>query len=628
MAPLRREWAAAKQGIEALHVQWQPLAGNARRRLQSVAEAMVRDFVERLAGVRILDPACGSGNFLYVALNQLLDLEKEAWQFAGGLGLEQPELAVSPAQLFGIEKNPFAAELAQVVVWIGYLQWMKLNGFLEGKPAEPILQALHNIQCRDAILALDADNQPIEPDWPEADVIIGNPPFLGSKKLRGELGADYFEDLRTLYDERVSGGMDLVMYWFERARTKVEVNKELRVGLLATNSIRQQRNRDVLQQIKHTGDIFMAWSDRAWVLDGAAVRVSMVGFDGGSEAEKMLDGIAVATINADLTASLDTANMRRLPENASIAFMGNIKVGPFDLAAARATEMLAHPNQSGRLNGDVVRPLANGEDITGIPRDEWIIDFGPTRTESEAALYELPYQHVKQYVKPERETNNRASYRRLWWIHGEPRPAMWNALKGRQRYIVTVLVAKHRLFAWLPIRVSPAARLIVFAREDDYFFGVLHSKAHELWSLRMGARHGDGDDGGRPTYNISTCFETFPFPYAPGAENQADPLVQTIADATRRLVALRDGWLAGGEPTSDGHLTPDNGQLTTDKTRTLTNLYNKRPDWLDIAHRQLDAAVFAAYGWPHDLSDDAILERLLRLNGARAGGGERAGAGQ
>ena len=238
MAPLRREWAAAKQGIEALHVQWQPLAGNARRRLQSVAEAMVRDFVERLAGVRILDPACGSGNFLYVALNQLLDLEKEAWQFAGGLGLEQPELAVSPAQLFGIEKNPFAAELAQVVVWIGYLQWMKLNGFLEGKPAEPILQALHNIQCRDAILALDADNQPIEPDWPEADVIIGNPPFLGGKRLRSELGDTYLDALYKLYNERIQHEADLITYWFEKARQLMADGRVQRSGFIATNSIR------------------------------------------------------------------------------------------------------------------------------------------------------------------------------------------------------------------------------------------------------------------------------------------------------------------------------------------------------------------------------------------------------
>ena len=166
MQPLRRAWAAAREGIEALRTQWEPLTGNARRKLQSVAEGMLLDAMEQLASTRVLDPSCGSGNFLYVALNQLKDLEKEIWQYAGGLGLAQPELSVSPAQLYGIEKNPFAAELAQVVVWIGHLQWLRTNGFLEGPPAEPILQALHTIECRDAILAFDDAGKPTEPPWP------------------------------------------------------------------------------------------------------------------------------------------------------------------------------------------------------------------------------------------------------------------------------------------------------------------------------------------------------------------------------------------------------------------------------------------------------------------------------
>ena len=374
MAPLRREWAAAKQGIEALHVQWQPLAGNARRRLQSVAEAMVRDFVERLAGVRILDPACGSGNFLYVALNQLLDLEKEAWQFAGGLGLEQPELAVSPAQLFGIEKNPFAAELAQVVVWIGYLQWMKLNGFLQGKPAEPILQALHNIQCRDAILALDADNQPIEPDWPEADVIIGNPPFLGSRKMRPELGDAYCESLQKIYKERINGLPDLICYWFEKSRTALVKGPTQRVGLIATQAIRAGANRQVLTNINQIGNIFLAWSDHKWVLEGATVHVSLIGFDRGEEQNLLLDGFPVLKINADLTAKSDLSRAIILVENQNISFQGVVLRGAFNISAPLAESMRNDTtNPKGRLNSNVIRPRRTGRDVVGSPSNEYVI---------------------------------------------------------------------------------------------------------------------------------------------------------------------------------------------------------------------------------------------------------------
>jgi hypothetical protein len=608
MQPYRREWEAVQAGVDALHTQWQTVSGAARQKLRSVAEAMIFDFMDTLAKVRVLDPACGSGNFLYVALHQLKDLEQEVWRYAGGLGLTQPELGVTPLQLHGIEKNPFAAELAQVVVWIGHLQWLRLNGWLEGQPIEPILQTLHSIECKDAILAFDTDGQPVEPEWPAVDVIIGNPPFLGSKKLRGEFGNIYFDTLQLLYGSRVPARMDLVMYWFERAREQLLNTKVRRVGLLATNSIRQQNNRAILERIKQTGEIFMAWSDRPWVLDSAAVRVSIVAFDDGKEQERTIDGRPVSTIHADLSAGTSFVGIRRLTENADICYMGNIKVGPFELSAAQAAAMIAQPNASGRLNSDVVRPLVGGDDITGRPKDGWIIDFGPTMPEHEAALYEAPFAYVNAYVKPEREKNNRLSYRRLWWLHGEPRPALWKVLAEKRRYVVTVLVAKYRLLAWLPAKASPAARLIVFARDDDYFFGVLHAKPHELWALRVGARHGDGNSS---TYNNTTCFETYPFPWSPGTEptEDDDPRVKAIADAARDLVHLRDAWL--NEPGLSA------AEL---KKRTLTNLYNQRPDWLSVAHRMLDVAVFAAYGWPDTLSDDEILARLLALNLERAAG--------
>ena len=266
-------------------------------------------------------------------------------------------------------------------------------------------------------------------------------------------------------------------------------------------------------------------------------------------------------------------------------------------------------NPNGRTNSDVIRPWVNGQDITGRPRDMWIIDFGTNMSEADAALYELPFEYVRKHVKPEREKNNRQSYRERWWIHAEPRPAMHAARAKVEQLIATVAVAKHRLFVWLSGNVLPDHRLFVFARDDDYFFGVLHSRIHEVWSLATSSRHGDGSEGGRPTYNNTTCFETFPFPWPPGQEPADDPRVEAIAQAARELVQLRDAWL-NPPGASDADL----------KKRTLTNLYNAWPTWLDNAHRKLDAAVFAAYGWPAELSDEEILARLLALNLARAGG--------
>ena len=657
MVPLRREWASHRTAIEALREQWETQTGNARRRLQSVAEGVVLEFAERLANVRILDPACGSGNFLYVALNQLKDLEKEVWQYAGGIGLAQPELAVSPRQLFGIEKNQFAAELAQVVVWIGYLQWLKTNGFLENQPQEPILQALHNIECRDAILAVDLHGNPVEPVWPAADVIVGNPPFLGGKRLRSELGDTYLDALYELYNDRIQREADLITYWFEKARQLLADDKVQRSGFIATNSIRGGANRRVLDRIKQTGNIFMAWSDRSWVLDGAAVRVSMIGFDAGLEQEQTLNGQLVNNINSDLTASYDLTTAKRLNENLGIAYMGSIKNGAFDISLSQAQEMLKETNASQRNNSDVIVSWNNGLDITRTSREMWIIDFGVGMPEAEARQYEKPFAYVEKYVKPERANNRNPRVRDYWWLHEAPRPEMRKALQGLQRYMVTPRVAKHRLMVFLDRRVNPDCQLIVFARDDNYFFGVLHSKVHELWSLRMCTWLGVGND---PRYTPTTTFETFPFPYPPGREDQRAPAVQAIAQAAQALVAQRDLWLAGGEPEAltpalsprerepegaeaagvagepnvgSQHIAPRprTGEGTgvrepgvREPNRTLTGLYNTRPDWLDLAHRRLDQAVFAAYDWPPDLADDAILERLLALNGQRAvvGGGE------
>ena len=607
MTPLRRTWASVRAAVDATMTQAAQSTSNAARSLRSVAQQAIFDFMDELARVQILDPACGSGNFLYVALGALKDLEKEVWTFAGGYGLEQPDLAVSPLQLHGIEKNAFAAELAQVVIWIGVLQWQRANGFWNVQ--EPILQYVQSIECRDAILASDKNGQPIEPAWPTVDYIVGNPPFIGSKKQRSELGDQYIESLFRLYNGRMPREADLVAYWFEKARAHIGEDKVKRAGLIATNSIRGGANRKVLERIKASGNIFLAWSDREWVLDGAAVRVSMVGFDANAEQLRMLNGVVVADINPDLTAESNLTSARRLPENRALAFMGTIKNGAFDISATVAQQMRDAPNTAGVANNDVIFPWRNGLDITRTPRNMWVIDFGAERSRQDAMQYELPFKHVETYVQPERAGNRNPRVRDNWWLHEATRPEMRKALVGKARYISTPRVAKYRLFVFLDASVNPDCQIIVVARDDDYFFGMLHSRFHEMWSLRMGTFLGVGND---PRYTPTTTFETYPFPWPPGREDQSNPQVATVADAARALVAARDAWLATGQGPA--------GVLGTapEKERTLTGLYNRRPDWLAALHQTLDAAVAACYSWPADLSDDEILARLLALNGERA----------
>ncbi len=603
MLPLRRRWAEVQKQANALKLNRDAATGAQRTRLERDLASLLVGFNEEIGQVRVLDPACGSGNFLYVALKQLLDLQKEIAVFAETVGLPRPFPTVSPQQLYGIEVNEYAHELAQATVWIGYIQWLRDNGF--GQPPEPILKPLHNILNMDAVLAYDAQGHLTEPVWPSADIIIGNPPFLGGNKVRQELGNAYVDNLFALYDGRVPAFADLVCYWFERARALIEAKHVKRAGLLATNSIRGGVNRRVLERIKHSGDIFMAWSDRSWVLNGAAVRVSMIGFDDNSEQTRELDGNPTSKINADLTSSVNLGMAKQLQENGRICFRSDEKGGSFDISTKLAHEMLKAPiNPNGRPNSDVVRPYLNALDVVRRPRGMWIIDFGVNTSIEDAALYELPFQHVEKYVKPERATNNIPRLRDKWWIHRIPGADMREVIGNLDRFIVTPSVAKHRLFVWLEKGTIPDHQLYIFARDDDYFFGVLHSKLHEIWSLRMCTWLGVGND---PRYTPTTCFETFPFPWSPGKEPEGDGRGEAIAQAARELVQKRDNWL-----------NPAGADEATLKKHTLTNLYNDYPKWLEIAHEKLDKAVLAAYGWPADLTNEQILERLLALNQARA----------
>ncbi|MGA0530411.1 class I SAM-dependent DNA methyltransferase [Hansschlegelia sp. KR7-227] len=677
---------ALKEGVEAAR------AGEAGRRkalaaierrgreARARAEATLEAFLDRLAAFRVLDPACGSGNFLYVALHALRDLELRALLDAERLGIPQARPRVGLDAVKGIEIEPYAAELARVTLWIGDLQWMRKNGFTT--LVEPILSSLDQIECRDALLTwtpapteraapseapspvmpaqsagihdLDVEGGGekvvdaregghdgsasgdggvwVEAEWPQADVIIGNPPFLGGKRLRDGLGDDTVERLFAAYKGRVPAEADFVCYWVEKAWRAIGAGRAMRAGLVTTNSIRGGANRRVLDPIADSEALMEAWADQPWILDGAAVRVSMIGFGEGF-VERRSEGLPTLAINADLTsAAADLTKAARLKENAGVAFMGDTKGGAFDIPGDLAREWLRLPlNPNGRPNSDVLKPWRNAMDVTRRSADKWIIDFGWTMSEAEAALYEAPFQHALEHVKPTRIKNNRVLYRISWWRHVESRQGMWRALANRELYFATPRVAKHRIAIRLPRTIVPDSQLIVIAREDEAALGILHSRFHELWSLRMGSSLED-----RPRYTPSTTFETFPFPEGltpniPAADYADDPRAQKIAEAAADLNAKRQAWLnpsdlvriepevVPGYP--DRILPRDEAAAKELKKRTLTNLYNQRPAWLDMAHRRLDAAVAAAYGWPDDLPDDEILERLFALNQERAAAG-------
>ena len=528
------------------------------------------------------------------------------------------------------------------------------------------------------------------------------PPFLGGKLIRRELGNGYVDSLFENLGERVPAEADLCCYWFEKARQQIEHGKCKRAGLLATQGIRGGANREVLKRIKNTGDIFFAESSRDWILAGANVHVSMVGFDDGTESNRSLNGQAESVIHANLSAeSADITAAKPLAANCDIAFMGDTKGGSFDITEPQAIEMLCKPNPHGHPNSNVVLPWVNGLDVTRRTREMFIVDFGVGMSQAASSQYESPFNYVLRVVKPERDKSR--STVGVWWQHERARPDMREILEPLPRFIATVAVSKHRLFVWLEAPTQPDHAVFAFARADDYFFGVLHSRLHEVWALKLGTRLET-----RPRYTPTTCFETFPFPFAddlqlpvavagkkskpdsgwdevmekrfytlkeePPAYHAAgssrreahssspgngqslvtsaatkDQHRAAIAAAAEELNELRERWLNPPEwtiesllkfpgsadgpwsryihkPNKEGigtvrypRLEPRDADCAAKlKDRTLTKLYNERPAWLDLSHKRLDAAVAAAYGWPADLSDEQILEKLLALNLARA----------
>jgi hypothetical protein len=636
MAPLRQHWERAKDELHDIL----PFAlSTDSPKLPSAtavakANGIVSRFLKHLRSIRILDPACGSGNFLYVALHKMLDLENEVLRECRHLGIPTFELQVGPHQLSGIEKNPYAHDLAQMTVWIGYLQWRREHGF--PITSSPILQRLRNFLLMDAVLNDSDTDLPQEPAWPDADCIIGNPPFLGGNRIRGELGDSYVDGLFQVYQGRVPAFADLCCYWFEKSRAQIHAHKARRAGLLATQSIRGGVNRQVLKRIIESGGLFFAESDAPWVLNGANVHVSLIAFDDGTEDRRFLNGKAESSINSNLTAKTDTTQATRIAANAVYCWYGSQQKAKFDIPPATAIPMLRGPNASGLPSSDVLRLSLNATQLLRRTPETWVIDFGLEEDIQKASGYEMPFEYVKSNIYPTRKDHNELCQRRYWWLHARPSPHYRQALKRLNRYIVSPVHSKHRIFVWMDTAYLVDHATVVFIRDDDYFFGVLHSRLHEVWSRDLGTQVRERESGFR--YTPRSCVETFPFPNPTPRQSAA------IAHAARRLNELRLNWLNPPEWTQpdllefrgtvDGPwarwvVMPDRNGVGTVRyprpkakdayvpdlaKRTYTALYNDRPTWLDLAHRQLDEAVFAAYGWSTDLSDEDILGRILELN--------------
>tara|TARA_R110002096_G_scaffold173781_7_gene348757 strand:- start:138742 stop:141795 length:3054 start_codon:yes stop_codon:yes gene_type:complete len=633
--PLRKQWEETKEQID---IQLERRRKSTTKATKAKADAEIANlldgFQDKLSSVRVLDPACGSGNFLYVAIQQLLFLEKEVVLYASreelGFGGLLPR--VRPTQLLGIEINPYASELAQVAIWIGYLQWMRDNGF--NAPRDPILEPIDTIENRDAILAwADENGERIsvwregakclgQAEWPEADFIVGNPPFLGSSIIRRELGDSYTGNLFANYE--IPNNSDLCCYWFETARQKIQ-HKATVVGLLATQGIRGGDNKAVLERVVKSATIFYAWDDLEWMLDGASVHISIVCFSANKPDIVLLNDKNIEQINADLSSGHNLSTAFDLESNLSIAFRGNQKGGGFDVDWIQAQNYLRQPNPTNHSNIEVLTRYSNGLDVSRRNRGMWLIDFGLERELQTASLYEAPMHYVELKIKPSRIKNRRATYAKYWWIHNEPRPAMRSAISNLPRKLATLHVSKYRLFIWLPNETLPDHQLIAYARSDDYFFGTLHSTIHELWARRQGTQLREAESGFR--YTPTTCFETFPLPWSPGHEpangDPLRPLHDAIGACAATLNEQRERWLNPPEwvqPIADRIDAEDDfadvlaisgeeaqrliRQSAIDaacakdpklKKRTLTNLYNERPTWLKLAHKALDEAVIAAY---------------------------------
>ena len=675
LEPLRAEWTNAQAAALLLVNEAAEL--DSKKQIEAkLAEARteVRRFHHRLCTLRVLDPACGSGNFLYVTLEHLKRLEGEVFNQLDDLGDTQTKLmlegeTVTLQQLRGIELNPRAAALAELVLWIGYLQW-QIRTFGNAGVAEPVVHNYGNIENRDAVMAwdarapaLDASGQPLtrwdgvtlkmhpvtgEPvpdeaarvpqwrysgarqaEWPAADFIVGNPPFIGGSTMRAALGDGYVEALRKAWPE-VPESADFVMFWWARAAALVSTSQAQRMGLITTNSLRQTFNRRVVQAaLDQSTALTFAVPDHPWVdsAGGAAVRIAMTVLQPGTHEGRLQtvtreapgqDGEVTVTleeqrgvIHADLTVGADVTAAVALQAHADISSRGVMLFGAGFIVTQEEAASLGNPS--------IIRGYRNGRDLTDKPRGVQVIDaFGLTADELRAQ-HPAVYQWLLDRVKPERDSNRDASIKKNWWLHGRPRSEIRPALAGLPRYIATVETAKHRFFQFLDASILPDNKLIAIALDDAFYLGVLSSRLHTAWALATGSWLGVGND---PVYVKSRCFETFPFPCAdtgltPELTGKIRMLAEHIdAHRKKQQAAHADVGLTGLYNVLE-KLRSSEALTAKDKTLHEHGLVGV----LRSLHDELDAAVLAAYGWSdlHPITGpEALLARLVALNAQRA----------
>ncbi|MBK8318960.1 MAG: class I SAM-dependent DNA methyltransferase [Betaproteobacteria bacterium] len=641
--PLRQRWA----NVQAAAL----LLANESKSTAALAE--IDAFHHQLCQIRVLDPACGSANFLYVTLEHMKRLEGEILDFAQTIGqsvgggqqrLEAEGLTVDPHQFLGLELNPRAAAIAELVLWIGYLQW-HFRTRSAGLPPSPILRDFKNIECRDAVLDHDGseivcdehgvplsrwdgktlkthaitgeqvpdDNarQPVlryknprRATWPAADYIVGNPPFIGNKRMRDALGDGYVEALRSSWSE-VPESADYVMFWWQHAAALVNAQKVQRFGFITTNSLTQTFNRRVVQGALDQGiSLVFAVPDHPWVdnADGAAVRIAMTVGAGGKNVDGILSWVETETdtggeglevklstrvgvLHADLAMGANVAAARTLRSNENLALRGITLVGGGFLVTPEQGQMLD--------NGALLRTYRNGKDLTDKPRPIKVIDTFGMREGELRNSYPSSWQWLHDRVKPERDQNARASYRDNWWIFAEPRSEWRSASLGLVRYLVTPMTAKHRIFTFESAETLPDQGLVPIATDDAFFLGILSSAPHVVWSLASGGTLED-----RPRYNQSRCFETFPFPTAtPEQQARIRDLAEQLDAHRKRQQAQHATLTLTGMYNVLAKIRSGEPLTAKDKTIHEQGLVSV----LQTLHDELDAAVLEAYGWA-DLS--------------------------
>jgi hypothetical protein len=639
--------------LDPLRTDWAEVLATAERQKTDGrtddAARTVRAFHDRLCRTRVLDPACGTGNFLYVALELMKRLEGEVLEAYADLGGQEALTGlaghtVDPHLFLGLERNPRAAAIAELVLWIGHLQWHVRNR--GGLPEDPVLRAYRNIVVRDAVLDWDGHplptvvdgkevlTNPRRPVWPEAEFIIGNPPFIGGKDLRARLGDAYTEALWAAHPD-MNDSADLVMYWWDRAAGLLTAKRSplRRFGLVTTNSITQVFQRRVVQRHlagKRPLSLVMAIPDHPWTKqtpDAAAVRIAMTVAEAGTHegllmevvAEKGLDGDTPVIefserrgrINVDLSVGVDVTAAGLLRANEGVCSPGVKLHGAGFIVTRAEAEALGLGRRPGLERH--IRAYRNGRDLTDRSRGVMVIDLFGLEAADVRQRYPEVYQHLLTTVKPERDRNSRSTYRTQWTIFGEPRRELRGFLDGLTRYIATVETAKHRVFQFLDVSILPDNMLVSMGLNDGFHLGVLSSSIHGTWCSFAGGTLED-----RPRYTKSRCFDPFPFPDPP------ETLRDEIGALAEELDALRKSVLA-----EHPHLTLTGLYNVLERLRAGAlpgDLDDRERRILDDGlvlvmkdlHDRIDAAVAAAYGWPADLPEDEILARLVALNAERA----------